>query len=185
MIPEIALLGFTRVCDFQAAWNLGLPLVVDDVAGPKTRAAAGRSARRHVDELPDISLNFSAHQFACHCGGKLEGCRKTLVRRGLLISLEGLHRILHHPIEILDGYRCPAHNKAVGGAADSQHLYGCAIDPVMTEGLARVRELQLFSGIGAKETGAHRVTHVDRRDISGHNHAGATVTRPTVWFYPG
>ena len=32
------------------------------------------------------------------------------------------------PIIVSSGYRCPALNKAVGGAAQSDHMYGCAAD---------------------------------------------------------
>jgi zinc D-Ala-D-Ala carboxypeptidase len=34
----------------------------------------------------------------------------------------------NHPVTISSGYRCPELNKAVGGAANSAHLYGCAAD---------------------------------------------------------
>jgi len=33
-----------------------------------------------------------------------------------------------HPVLISSGYRCPELNKAVGGASNSAHLYGCAAD---------------------------------------------------------
>ena len=32
------------------------------------------------------------------------------------------------PIIVSSGYRCPALNKIVGGAAQSDHMYGCAAD---------------------------------------------------------
>jgi hypothetical protein len=37
------------------------------------------------------------------------------------------------PIRVLSFYRCPALNKAVGGARNSQHMYGEAIDIQGTE----------------------------------------------------
>lgn len=36
--------------------------------------------------------------------------------------------LLGHPIHITSGYRCPALNAKVGGAKNSAHLYGYAID---------------------------------------------------------
>jgi uncharacterized protein YcbK (DUF882 family) len=36
--------------------------------------------------------------------------------------LEEIRTHFDRPIHILSGYRCPAHNKAVGGAPDSQHM---------------------------------------------------------------
>lgn len=180
--PDIALLGFTSVHAFQAAWNLGMPLKVDDIAGPRTRSAANRSAIRHREGTPDLSLNFSAREFACKCGGQLAGCQKVLVLRALLVSLEAHRKHTGSAVHILDGYRCPSHNHAVAGATDSQHLYGAAADLVGAPHLSVVKPWDLYAGIGYKNS-TKVVEHVDRRDASGHNHAGASTTNPTVWKY--
>lgn len=37
-------------------------------------------------------------------------------------------------IHVNSGFRCPALNKAVGGVANSQHQYGCAVDIVPSNG---------------------------------------------------
>ena len=37
-------------------------------------------------------------------------------------------------IHINSGFRCPALNKAVNGVQNSQHLYGCAVDIVPSNG---------------------------------------------------
>lgn len=44
------------------------------------------------------------------------------------LGLEGVRMLLGAPISISSGYRSPAVNKAVGGAANSQHLTGQAVD---------------------------------------------------------
>jgi zinc D-Ala-D-Ala carboxypeptidase len=36
--------------------------------------------------------------------------------------------VIETPIRILSGYRCPEHNRAVGGVASSQHLQGKSAD---------------------------------------------------------
>lgn len=42
--------------------------------------------------------------------------------------LDPLREAWGHPIMVTSGYRCPALNRAVGGAATSHHLYGQAAD---------------------------------------------------------
>lgn len=183
----IEMLGFESTKAFQRAWNLGVKLDDDGIIGPKTTAAARASEERHHHKQPDISLHFSARQFQCHCRGELPGCRNTVIYRGLLQSLEDLARYFHQAPGILGGYRCPRHNSSVGGATSSQHLYGTAADiQGVNWSLAHVRALDTFSGIGAKQGGSHRVTHVDRRDlVPEHNLTHSSRRDPAVWYYPG
>jgi hypothetical protein len=44
------------------------------------------------------------------------------------MGLERVRALLGQAMSIDSGYRCPALNKAVGGVADSAHLYGYAAD---------------------------------------------------------
>lgn len=183
----IETLGFESVKAFQRAWNLGVALEDDGVIGPKTTRAARLSEEKHHAKLPDISLSFSAKQFQCHCRGDLPGCQNTLIYRGVLASLEDMARHFGRAPAILDGYRCPRHNASVGGVSGSQHLFGTAVDLTgSSQPLARVRALDTWSGIGAKKDGAHRVTHVDRRDLlPKHNTTHSTRRAPAIWYYPG
>ena len=71
-----------------------------------------------------LSEHFDSSEFKCHCCGSLgPGISKVLIEK-----LETLRTQLGLPIFVASGYRCPAHNKAVGGVSNSQHLLGKAAD---------------------------------------------------------
>ena len=48
------------------------------------------------------------------------------------------------PISVSSGYRCPVLNKAVGGAANSGHLYGYCADLQVKGGVKKLREFADF-----------------------------------------
>lgn len=43
-------------------------------------------------------------------------------------ALEMVRNYIKQPIRINSGYRCPEHNKAVGGKSNSAHTRGLAVD---------------------------------------------------------
>lgn len=126
-----------------------------------------------------LSAHFMLSEFACpHCG-----VAKALPE--LVAGLEKL-RALAYPggLIVRSGYRCPEHNRAVGGAADSQHLYGSACDVDLVANTRDVAALGAFSGIGWQVSGGrHLVRHVDVRHASGHNTTGGTTANPSTWEY--
>jgi len=80
-------------------------------------------------------------------------------------NLEILRGFVNTPIKINSGYRSVDHNKAVGGAKNSQHLIGKAADivvrgftpkeiKIILEGLIRIGAI-LEGGIGVYETFTH------------------------------
>lgn len=70
-----------------------------------------------------ISENFNLKEFQCKCG-----CGTAKIHPDLVRKLQALREELGQAIIVNSGYRCPVHNKKVGGAADSQHLHGTAAD---------------------------------------------------------
>ena len=74
----------------------------------------------------DISLskNFHLSEFTCKCGR----CRNQLVDLGMLARLQKLRDVLGVPLYITSAYRCPTHNRNVGGVSNSRHTKGDAVD---------------------------------------------------------
>jgi zinc D-Ala-D-Ala carboxypeptidase len=145
--------------------------------GPLTTRRLRRSAR--------LSGRASAHfrfiEFASLTRGGCRGDGWIAVKKELVRGLEGYRRAAGRPVPIVSGFRDPEKNRCVGGARNSQHLYGNAADVPALVGLDRVRSLRVFSGIGVQR-GTGRVRHVDVRHL-GPNPTGGTPRNPTVWIY--
>lgn len=73
--------------------------------------------------MGDLSQNFSRAEFMCKCG-----CHAVKVDTRLVTALQQLRDALNKPITINSAYRCPRHNAAVGGVANSEHPQGEAAD---------------------------------------------------------
>jgi uncharacterized protein YcbK (DUF882 family) len=106
-----------------------------------------------------LSENFMTWEFRCKC------CRVVKVDEDLINALEELRELAGGPIYVTSGYRCSAHNKAVGGAKASYHMKGMAADiwseTVSPNDMARYASLvPLIKGIGIYTN----FTHVDVRD---------------------
>ena len=70
--------------------------------------------------------NFKKSEFKCPCGkcnGYGEGIATTLVK-----TLQDLRNKHGKSITITSGYRCPTHNKKIGGTTNSKHTQGLAVD---------------------------------------------------------
>lgn len=76
--------------------------------------------------MGDLTNNFNRKEFACkgkNCCGNVSKINPVLVK-----ALQAVRDAYGKPLTISSGYRCPAHNKAVHGAAGSQHALGNAAD---------------------------------------------------------
>lgn len=106
--------------------------------------------------MPPEWRHFTPGEFRCpHCG-------VALVRPLLIAVLEVVrHSTGAKPLRIVSGYRCPVHNKAVGGAKDSQHMYGAAAD--IPPGRVTLDDARAAGARGVGTAGAW-VVHLDVRD---------------------
>lgn len=109
-----------------------------------------------------LSPHFNEDEFRCrHCRQlPADGMAPELITK-----LEVLRAMVGKPLIITSGYRCPTHNKAVGGAAKSQHVLGTAADisarGIGVDELARTAERVGFGGMGLYHR--QNFVHVDVR----------------------
>lgn len=163
---------YSAIRDFQegfAWWDL----LIDGHAGPKST----RALRYAVAHQGRCSPHFRFAEWKSHGNGWIK------VNRSLVRGLEE-YRDRAGATAIVSGYRDPAYNDSLPGAAsNSIHLYGGAADLIPKLTVAQVRAMRRFSGIGYQgATGL--VRHVD---VRGQDHVpnttGGTRDNPTIWIY--
>ena len=83
-----------------------------------------------------LTRHFRLSEFACKCSA-CAGVPEHLLAsiEGLAANLEtGIRGPLGMAVSVISGYRCEAHNRAIGGASDSRHIHGDAAD-IQIDGL--------------------------------------------------
>lgn len=81
---------------------------------------------------------FEDAEFTCSC------CGKNKMNDGFLTKLDKARAIAGVPFRISSGYRCPNHNRVVGGKPQSSHLAGHAADIVVRSSRDRFK---IFKGL--------------------------------------
>ena len=148
------------VRDFQRAYNhtFNKNIGVDGLAGIQTKKAFDHWIRQAGNVG---TRNFKISEFNNKGVGRKMHSNKMDSK--LITGLEKLRYVCGDKgIIINSGYRNPTHNRAVGGATNSQHLYGKAAD-IRVIGVKPStvynRSLAIFDGVGKYNT----FTHVDTR----------------------
>lgn len=130
-----------------------------------------------------LSENFNSLEFDCHGSGC---CSETIINPKLVEYVQKIRDHFGKSITVTSGYRCPVHNKRIGGATGSRHSKGDAADIVVAgvapREVAKYAESIGIKGIGLYETNADgHFTHVDTRDVKsfwyGQNEAKRTTFR--------
>ena len=104
--------------------------------------------------MGDLTKNFSKYEFACKCDCGYDDISLDLVDR-----LQSIRDIIGKPLHINSGLRCNNHNAKVGGAWESEHTTGEAVD-IQCEGSPLRYELlylliKKFNRIGIADNFIH------------------------------
>ncbi|NJP32088.1 D-Ala-D-Ala carboxypeptidase family metallohydrolase [Micromonospora thermarum] len=164
---------------FQSAYGLR----ADGVAGPQTYA---KLYELQDNDCTPRHFSWSEMDDGCGPGGWTGGpLSPAETRQNALRTMWKLEAMRHSlgdkPLYVTSGFRSRACNDQVGGARDSQHLYGNAADVVPSSGslcdVARDARNRGFSGIigpGTPDHGDH--VHVDSRRENNRDDTANTTT---------
>ena len=140
--------------------------------------------RYDYNNSTQLSPHFNAHEFRCSCGK----IHETLISSELIEKLEALYTTLNcSKIIVTSGYRCPDHDKAVGGTSSGQHTKGTAADvccygqdgqPISSKTVCCKAQDLGFTGI-ANITSSYQYTHLDVR-TSGRWYGDETKGNGTI-----
>lgn len=124
-------------------------------------------SKYHKTDNAQLSANFRVSEFSCHGRGC---CDSVLIDDTLVAFLQQIRNHFEKPVTVNSGYRCPNHNKQVGGATGSYHTKGMAAD-IAVQGVApaevaRYAESMGVPGIGLYETPSDGFfVHIDTRPV--------------------
>lgn len=111
--------------------------------------------------MGDLSAHFDSREFRDHRTGALPdgGIDGRLVQ--VLECVRATGPQAGRPLRIVSGYRSPETNRAVGGARNSQHLYGRAAD--IEPGRCTVAQAHGCGAVGVGYNVNGWVVHLDTR----------------------
>ena len=113
--------------------------------------------------MGDLTKNFNKKEFACRCCGQVKVNKDSELVKKLQLFRDNINK----PVKIISPYRCPKHNRAVGGAKASQHMQGIAVD-ITVSGVTYADLVWLAHELGFNAIGIYpdqNFVHLDiRRD---------------------
>ena len=122
-------------------------------------------------------IYFTEEELAC------KGTDECDMHPEFMDKLIAVREDYNEPMIITSGYRHLAYNDTIGGAKNSPHLYGRAVDVKVAGGdalrLIGVALRHGMTGVGVKQRGDHnrRFIHLDDMPQSD------THPRPWMWSY--
>jgi zinc D-Ala-D-Ala carboxypeptidase len=150
---------------FQSAYGLG----ADGIAGPATFS---KIYSLQDDDCTPIHFAYTELDDGCGGsgwdGGPLSAAATKANALQTMWQLEAMrHALGDRPLNITSGFRSIPCNNSVGGASNSQHLYGRSADLVGTPSLCTLAKQARYHGFGGifgpGYPGHNDHTHVDIR----------------------
>lgn len=107
-----------------------------------------------------LSEHFKVKEFACK-----DGNDEILIDDEVVEALEKIRVTINKPIKIISGYRTASYNIQCGGASDSYHVKGQAVDIQADEPLIKLAILGGMCGFrGAGIYTSQKFVHLDTRE---------------------
>lgn len=134
-----------------------------------------------------LSKDLKVREFSCHGSGC---CSTVMIDEQLVEYVQKIRDHFGKPITITSGYRCPTHNRNVGGATGSRHAKGQAAD-IVVSGVAPKTVAQYAESIGIKGIGLYETSkdghfvHIDTRTAKSFWYGQAQAYRSTFGTYTG
>jgi hypothetical protein len=117
-----------------------------------------------------IALTFFDHsEFACPC------CGENRMDSVYLMTLDRARGNAGIPFVVTSGYRCEAHNAAVGGVPGSAHTKGLAADIATPDSRSRFLIVSALIAQG--------ITRIGIADNMIHSDMDSSKPAPVIWTY--
>ncbi len=108
--------------------GLAVTGIVDGETEAALRAAVTEGMPETGEDFWKEILFFSREEFRCKCGGRYCNGFPAEMQKAAVLIADRARAYFGKPAYVSSGLRCRQHNQNCGGVADSQHMYGEAID---------------------------------------------------------
>lgn len=119
---------------FRSDYGMGAEGLVAAVAGTAAKVERPAEAEQEATDKPktgtfwdDIKW-FKREEFRCKCGGRYCNGYPAEMQEAVVKIADAARAHFGKPAHVVSGLRCQKWNSHEGGVANSQHMYGEAID---------------------------------------------------------
>jgi zinc D-Ala-D-Ala carboxypeptidase len=105
-----------------------------------------------------VSRHFTEKELSCQCW-----CGFKITDKNFLAMVDKIRDKVGEPLVLNSAARCKKHNAAIGGAKNSAHVLGLAVDIKCTDSHLRYKIVSAAYAVGIKriEWGTRSWVHID------------------------